>query len=97
MYKSKIFYEDKDFVLKIEHVKGELFVHLTLWKASRSILERVLEKWAELKVRAWLDGYDAISTYTQDERMFRFFPFSKYLGEVTWEDKQYKVGTWALN
>ncbi len=97
MYKSKVFYEDDDFVLKIEELDNVLFVHLTLWKASKAVLEHVLKVWGELKARAWLDGYDAISTYTQDERMFKFFPFSTLKGEVEWSGKKYKVATWALN
>lgn len=97
MYKTKVFYDDDDFTMKIEELNGELFVHLTLHKATRTILDRVLRTWGELKARAWLDGYDTISTYTQDDRMFKFFPFSKYMGEVDWNGKQYKVGTWALN
>lgn len=97
MYKSWLFYRTSDFQIKLELVDGELFVHLTLWKVNRHILDDVLKVWAEIKARAYWQGYEAIYTYTRDTRMFKFFPFAEIVGTIEWNGESYEVAKWELN
>lgn len=97
MYNVETVYKDEDFKLSTEEVDGELFVHLRLQSASRSIIERVLQEFAKVKAKAYWDGREAVYTYTKDSRMLRIIPFAEYVGDVMFNGDVYKVGKWELN
>jgi len=97
MYKTATYYSDDDFVMKVELYNGTPLIHLQLYKATKAIIEKVMQKWAEVKALAWADGYDAIYTYTQDNRMFRIFGAEKVPGTFNFQGKVYEVGKWDLS
>jgi hypothetical protein len=97
MYSKQIYYEDGDCTITLEEFEKETFVHLTLYKATKEILERVLKVFSEIKAEFYWLGYEAIYTYTQDKRMFKFFPFAEVIGDFYYHGKKYKVGKWVLN
>lgn len=97
MYNKLVYYEDSDFVITLEEFEQETFVHLEMNKASKSILERVLKVFSEIKAKAYWLGYEAIYTYTQDKRMFKFFPGAEVVGNFKYNGNNYEVGKWALN
>lgn len=97
MYKKAVYHEDDNFTLTVELVDDIPFIHLALYKASKSILDSVSRKWAEVKALAYFDGYEAIYTYTKDERMFKLFNPTKILGDYEYNGEKYKVAEWVLN
>lgn len=96
MYKTATYYADDDFEMKVELYEGTPLVHLQLHRASKAIIEKVMQVWAEIKALAWYDGYEAIYTYTQDKRMFRIFGATKVPGSFNYKGKVYEVGKWEL-
>ena len=96
-YKEKDYYEDEDALVRLEEVDEQLFVHVKLLKASKEIMENLLKVWSEIKAKAYWDGYEAIYTYTNDDRMLEFFPFGKVLVEIEYKGKKMRVVEWALN
>ncbi len=96
-YKTAVYYADEDFVLKVELYNDTPLIHHQMHKATKDILDRVMQKWAEVKALAWADGYEAIYTYTQDPRMFRIFGATKVPGKFNLMGKSYEVGKWELN
>ena len=95
-YKKAVYYADDDFELTVEMYMDVPLVHLHLERASKSIIDKVMRVWAEVRALAWADGYEAIYTYTQDERMFRIFGATKVPGHFNWKGQQYEVGKWEL-
>ena len=88
-------YKDEDFRLSLEEDSGELFIHVKMEKASRSILERILWEFSKIKALAFYSGYDAIYTYSKDNRMFRIFG-AEVIGSFEKDGEEYKVGKWDL-
>jgi hypothetical protein len=96
MYKKAVYYEDENFKLIVESLDDIPMIHLQLYKASKAILEKVMQVWAEVKALAYWEGYEAIYTYTQDERMFRLFGAEKLPGTFEFNGGIYEVGKWDL-
>lgn len=96
MYKTATYYADDDFEMKVELYEGTPLVHLQLYRASKTIIDKVMQVWAEIKALAYMDGYEAIYTYTQDNRMFRIFGATKVPGSFNYKGKVYEVGKWEL-
>lgn len=96
LHDSQTYYEDDDYKLSLEELDGQLFVHLALYHASKSILRSVLERWCEIKAKCYWLGYEAIYTYTTDDRMKLFFPYCTEISEYDYRGKKYKVLKWEL-
>lgn len=96
MYKTATYYADDDFEMKVELYEGTPLVHLQLHKVSKTIIDKVMRVWAEIKALAYMDGYEAIYTYTQDSRMFRIFGATKVPGSFNYKGAVYEVGKWDL-
>jgi hypothetical protein len=52
MYKKATYYEDDDVRVRVELVNDELFAHVTIFNAKKSVVERLLKVWAEIKALA---------------------------------------------
>lgn len=89
---KKVFYQDDEFSVWYELEQGEIFAHIAIHKVSRAVMERALQVWSEFKARAYFEGYERILTYTQDKRIFKWFPFAEYKGEIG--NDNYKLGVW---
>lgn len=96
-YKVKTYYEDENCKISLEDVEGNVFVHVAFHKFSRSVLDKALRVWAEIKAKCYWLGYEHVYTYTFDKRMKNFFPGSKQAGEFVYEHKDYEVLQWDLN
>ena len=97
MYKTKEYYEDENCKIRLEELDGHLFVHVKINKASKGIMEKLLKIWAQIKAEAYFSGYEAIYTYSSEDRMFRFFPFAEKLGDMKYRGEKMGVYKWALN
>ena len=95
-YIKKTFYEDDRFKITLEEVDGYLMVHLAVYDFSKAILREILDMWKTIQHRAYTSGYDEIYTYTQEPRMFKFFPNAEKLGEVEKSGQTYEVWKWDL-
>ncbi len=96
-YKKAVYYSDNNFSLIVELIDDVPFIHLQVKKFSKSILETIRKKWAEVKALAYFDGYEAIYTYTQDERVFKFSSPTRVLdGGFNLHGKEYRVAEWDL-
>lgn len=91
MYKT--FERDEDFEITWDEIDGELWVHLRLHKASRSILLKVLEAWARFKAHAYFGGYEAVYSYTNDKRILQYFPGSIVIDTI---ENDIEVVKWDL-
>lgn len=89
---KKIFHEEEDFVIWYELEQDEIIVHIQIINATRKSMNKALEKWSEFKAQAYYHGYERILTYTRDERMFKWFPFAEYKGEIG--NDNFKLGVW---
>ncbi len=95
-YIKKTFYEDDNYKISLEEVDGYLMIHVAIYEFSKAILKELKHHWAVIRERAYASGYDKIYTYSQEERMFKFFPNATKLGEVEKDGITYGVWQWDL-
>lgn len=96
-YIKKTYKETDDYKISLEEVDGYLMVHVAIYSFSKSILKELKEEWKQICFKAYSSGYDKIYTYSLEERMFKFFPGAKKLGEVSKDGLTYGVWEWGLN
>jgi hypothetical protein len=92
----KTIHEEAPFRLSYEEEQGELFIHVEIYEAKKSVLERILWEFAKFKAWAYFQGYEEIYSYTKDNRLFRIFG-AEEVGEFVLKNEKYKVGKWVLN
>ncbi len=97
MYNKQVYYKDDDCKVMLEEVEGHLFVHVALNSFSKKILLKLLKVWAEIKAKCYWSGYEAIYTYTKDNRITKFFPGAKMTGKYNYMGERYEVLQWDLN
>jgi len=90
-------YKDQNFKLSLEEEQGEQFVHVEIYKATKTILEHILWEFAKLKAKLYYEGYENIYTYTKDKRLFRIFGAEDIGSFSDPNGKEYRVGRWVLN
>ncbi len=86
-------FENEDFVLSLENINSLPFVHLVCNKFDKKIFKDIKERWSELLVTLYFDGYEEVYTYTKDLRI----PNMLGGGEVVGEHNGFKVVRWGLN
>ena len=57
MYKL---YEDADFVVKAEMVKGNPFLHISVVNFNKTVMKRIKNLWEDIKVGFYYEGYDVL-------------------------------------
>lgn len=77
----QVFYENDDFTLSLEEINEQAFVHIEIYRFSKSVLEDILEQWKQILMRFYLLGYDAIYTYTRDPRIVNLVGGSEEIGQ----------------
>lgn len=96
-YIKATFYEDEDIKVTLEEMDGYLMAHLTIYQFSKSVHKKVLSLREEIINRAYFSGYDAIYSYTADERIPRLIGEElEELGDFYFHGKNYKVWKWEL-
>lgn len=91
--KRTTYYEDDDIRVFIEDIQDQMFVHVAIFNANKSVIEKVKEKWGEVVMKVYLDGYDNLFTYTKDNRIVNMIGGAERIGQY----KDFEVYKWELN
>lgn len=89
---KRVFYADDDFILILEELNEQAFVHVHLNEFSRKIFKKLLEQWKEVLMRFYLLGYEEIFTYTKDPRIVNMVGGAQKIDE----HEGYEVYKWEL-
>lgn len=95
-YIEKVYYEDDNFIIRLEEIEGVLMVHVTFNLFSKDIYQKVLSVWDEIQSRAYWQGYENIYTYTQEPRMLHLFKDGEQIGTCNYKGKEFMVLKWEL-
>lgn len=96
MSNSFTVYKDEDIKIYMEEEQGEMFVHMRMYRASRSIIEKALKVLAGIKAQMYWAGYENVYTYSADERLLNLLPLWEPVGEFQKDGKTFKVVKWDL-
>lgn len=95
-FKSKVYYEDEDFMLKVEELDGHLFMHVDVTNWTPSSYKRGVEKFEEVIKRAYWGGYEAVYTYIKNPKFAKMFGSPEWLQTLNHNDEQYELMRWKL-
>lgn len=95
-FHRKTYYEDDDFHVYLELIGEQLFVHVVIYKTSKEVIKRIKEKWEEVVVEAWFEGFEDLFTYTNDNRIINIIGNAEKLGDHHINGKDYEVFKWEL-
>lgn len=88
----RTYYENDDFRIWLEDINDQLFVHVAIYNATPSVVKTIKERWAELMIDCWFDGYEDVFTYTKDNRIIKQIGGAEKIGQ----HEDYEVWKWDL-
>lgn len=92
-FKRKDYYKDDDFKVYLEEIDKQIFIHVAIDNFSRPILRRIQEKWGEVAIKVYENGYNELFAYTKDSRIIKMIGGAKKIGQ----HEKYEVWEWALD
>jgi len=90
---SRTYYEDDDIRVWMEEINGLLFVHVGIFNMSKAVLKKIREKWGEVVISLYFDGYEELFTYTKDSRIVKMIGDPHKVGQ----HEGYEVWKWDLS
>lgn len=96
--KRKTIRDNDDYIVRLEEVHNNLFIHVEMKGAITVPIIRDLQReWVKFKESIKAAGYPAIYSYSATPKFYQFFKGYEDLGPMEWEGEQYKVLKWELN
>lgn len=92
-YKRDTYYENENFRVWLEEIKGQVAIHVVIHKSSKEIIKDIKRVWAEVIVKMYFLGYEEVFTYTKDNRIVKLIGGATMVGEGA----GYEVWKWELN
>lgn len=81
-----------DYKIWMEDINDQLFIHATIYNSTKATINQIKEKWAELIIDAYFQGYEDVFTYTKDSRIVKLIGGGEKIGE----HENYEVWKWDL-
>lgn len=91
-FSRRTYIETDDYRIWLEDINDQLFVHVTIYNSTKSVIESIKEGWAELLIDAYFQGYEDVFTYTQDNRIIKLIGGAIKVGQ----HEDYEVWKWEL-
>lgn len=79
-YEKRTYFKDDNFEVVLEHTDGRFFVHVGIFKATKTSIKKIKEKWGEIVFGLYREGYDELYTYTKDSRIVKMIGGAEFLG-----------------
>lgn len=89
---SRTYYEDDDIRVWVEEINELPFVHVGIFNMSKAVLKKIKEKWGEIVISLYFDGYEELYTYTKDSRIVKMIGEAEKVGQ----HEVYEVWKWDL-
>lgn len=88
----RTYYETSDYRIWLEDINEQLFIHVAIHNSTKTIITEVKEKWAELMIDAYFEGYEDVFAYTKDNRIIKMIGGATKVGQ----HEDYEVWKWEL-
>ena len=88
----RTYYETDDYRIWMEDINDQLFIHVAIYNSTKTVVTEIKEKWAELMIDAYFNGYEDVFTYTQDNRIIKMIGGATNIGQYN----DYEVWKWEL-
>lgn len=95
--KRRVYRDTDDYVVRLEENEQVLFIHVEMKNITLPIIRNLQSEWDVFKEKIRSAGYDNIYSYSATPKFYRMFKGCEEIGDMIWEDKEYKVLKWELN
>lgn len=92
-FQRKTYFENDDFRVYLEYFSEQLFIHVAIFRATPSVFTEIKEKWAEVMIDAYFQGFEEVFAYSQDIRIIEMIGGAEKVGE----HENYEVWKWVLS
>lgn len=97
-FQRRTYCENDDYKIYLEEIKDNIFIHVAIHKATPSIIKEIKEKWADIVVDMYFEGYEDLYAYTKDNRIIKMIGGAKRIAEnVKFQRDYYEVWKWDLS
>lgn len=94
--KRKVYKETDLYQARLEDVDGILFIHITIKQMKKQTMQELLDQFDGFKNGIKKAGYKFLHTYSSTPKFYQMFKGYEEMGDMVWEDKEYKVLRWEL-
>lgn len=88
----RTYHETDEYRIWLEDINEQLFIHVAIYDGRKSVITDIKEKWAELMIDAYFEGYEDVFAYTKDSRIVNIIGGATKIGE----HEGYEVWKWEL-
>jgi hypothetical protein len=88
----RTYYSTSDYRIWLEDINEQLFIHVAIYNTTKNTINEIKEKWAELMIDAYFQGYEDVFAYTKDNRIIKIIGGANKIGE----HEDYEVWKWEL-
>lgn len=81
-HERRRYYIDENIEVILEEANGDVYVHVGLNTVNKDIVRKVRELWAEIVMKVYVAGYDALYTYTKDKRVVDLIGGADHVGDA---------------
>lgn len=89
----KTYYENEDFKVYLEDINDQVFIHVAIYNATKSVVKDIKRVWSEVVVKLYFEGYEQLFAYTMDNRIVKMIGGAKKIGQ----HQKYEVWEWDLS
>lgn len=91
-YKKYSYYKDEDIHAYVEDIDDQIFLHVDFLRVNKNAIRKTRQKWGEVILKLYEEGYEEAYTYTQDVRFVNLIGGAKKIGQ----HENYGVYVWEL-
>jgi len=88
----RTYHQTNDYRIWLEDINEQLFIHVAIHNSTKTVIKEIKEKWAELMIDAYFDGYEDVFAYTKDNRIIKMIGGAINVGQYN----DYEVWKWEL-
>jgi len=97
-FQRRTYFENNDYKVYLEEISGNVFIHVSIYHATRSVIKQIKETWGEIVLRMYFLGYEDLFCYTADNRIIKMIGGATKVAEnVKFQKKDYEVWKWDLS
>lgn len=94
--KRKVYQDNELYQARLEEVNDVIFVHIEIKQMKKKTVDKLIDEFAILKEKIKNAGYNYLHTYSATPKFYKLFKEYEEVGDMDWEDQNYKVLRWEL-
>lgn len=95
--KRRVYRDTDDYVVRLEENNNVLFIHVEMKNINTAVMRHLKSEFEIFKSKIKSAGYKYIFSYSSTPKFYNMFNGCEEIGDIIWDEKDYKVLRWELN